>query len=582
VTRSARPSWKRWGLVLLTVIVAPAHTQELTPVQREWFHGNAIVFDCVRAGNGFNDLEPLKRLIGDARIVALGEPTHGSREVFQMKHRLVEFLVNELGFSIFSIEANMPESFRLNSYVLDGKGDPRALIRGMYFWTWSTEEVREMVVWMRRHNARVEKQKRGTRVRFTGFDVQFPDVAAEIVTRFVEEADEAYAPVVRKAARAAERSRERPPFGVATGTFPVELARGKELLYRGWIRTRDVQDGYAGLWWRCDVGRESRAFDNMQERAPRGTTGWQRFEIRMTVPVETTNINFGVLMPGRGKAWFDGLEITLDGEPVSDPAFDLDFEGARLRGFATPAASYKVTLDPAVSKTGRQSLRIEGAPAAKAGGADAAKTAEAWQSVVSHLEQSQERYLKEQDASWVEWAIVNARLVKDSMDVRSGTDGSVRDRAMARMVGWILEQSPNQRIVLWAHNGHVQRRAGSMGRFLEELFPGQMVVFGFATGKGAYRAVSAAGRGLRDHDLAPPPADSYEHAFQAVGLPRFILDVRKAVPGSPASGWLLEPRRLRSIGSMEMSEQFHPLTIRDSFDAVVWIETTSAAVPLAR
>jgi hypothetical protein len=45
VTRSARPSWKRWALVLLTVTVAPAHTQELTPAQREWFHGNAIVFD---------------------------------------------------------------------------------------------------------------------------------------------------------------------------------------------------------------------------------------------------------------------------------------------------------------------------------------------------------------------------------------------------------------------------------------------------------------------------------------------------------------------------------------------------------
>ena len=94
---------------------------------------NCIPLKYVTAENGLDDLKPLKDLIGDARIVSLGECTHGSSEVFSMKHRMLEYLVKEKGFTIFSIEANMPEAFALNEYIIDGKGDSRKLLAGMYF-----------------------------------------------------------------------------------------------------------------------------------------------------------------------------------------------------------------------------------------------------------------------------------------------------------------------------------------------------------------------------------------------------------------------------------------------------------------
>jgi hypothetical protein len=65
---------------------------------------------------------------------------------------MLEFLATEMGFTIFSIEANMPEAYRLNDYVLNGNGDPAKLIKGMYFWTWDTQEVLDMVLWMREFN----------------------------------------------------------------------------------------------------------------------------------------------------------------------------------------------------------------------------------------------------------------------------------------------------------------------------------------------------------------------------------------------------------------------------------------------
>ena len=113
------------------------------------------------------DLNVLSKLIGDAKVVALGEVTHGSSEIFKMKHRLIKYLAENEGFDIFSIEANMPEAYKLNEYTINGKGSPTELIKGMYFWTWQTQEVLQMVKWMKEHNLTNKK------IHFTGFDMQF-------------------------------------------------------------------------------------------------------------------------------------------------------------------------------------------------------------------------------------------------------------------------------------------------------------------------------------------------------------------------------------------------------------------------
>ena len=61
----------------------------------EWVRGNAIRLTTPEAGHGFKDMEPLKKVVGKARIVSLGEATHGSREFFQLKHRMLEFLARD-------------------------------------------------------------------------------------------------------------------------------------------------------------------------------------------------------------------------------------------------------------------------------------------------------------------------------------------------------------------------------------------------------------------------------------------------------------------------------------------------------
>lgn len=143
---------------------------------------------------------PLKSIIGDARIVALGEATHGTREFFQMKHRLLQFLVQELGFTVFALEANGPEADLLNEYVQTGKGDPAQLLAGLYYWTWDTQEVLDMIRWMRAYNESrgcalcvSPYPRRGSAppVSFCGFDMQIPRMAVDNVIQYVRKVDPA-------------------------------------------------------------------------------------------------------------------------------------------------------------------------------------------------------------------------------------------------------------------------------------------------------------------------------------------------------------------------------------------------------
>lgn len=151
----------------------------------DWIKQNAMPLKSTLAGQGFEDLRPLGAALGDARVIALGEATHGSAEFFQMKHRMLEYLVAEKGVTLFGIEASWPDSLAANHYVLGGPGDPYKVVAKMRFWTWDTEEVVAMVKWMRAWNA----DKAHRKVQFIGFDMQSPVPAVRALLAYIEKTD---------------------------------------------------------------------------------------------------------------------------------------------------------------------------------------------------------------------------------------------------------------------------------------------------------------------------------------------------------------------------------------------------------
>jgi erythromycin esterase len=150
----------------------------------------AVPLSTVEAGHGFEDLRPLAPWVAGARVVALGEATHGSREFFQLKHRMLEWLATEHGFTVFGIEANFAEALAINTYVLTGKGDPAAALAGLYFWTWDTEEVLALLRWMRAYNADPKHTKK---LKFYGFDMQYTPGSTKALQEYLKKVDPALA-----------------------------------------------------------------------------------------------------------------------------------------------------------------------------------------------------------------------------------------------------------------------------------------------------------------------------------------------------------------------------------------------------
>ncbi|HET7705100.1 MAG TPA: erythromycin esterase family protein [Thermoanaerobaculia bacterium] len=153
------------------------------PAVAEWIRTSAIRFD---------DKADLRNVVGTARIVALGEATHGTHEFFQLKHRMLEFLVREMGFSVFALEVSAPQAAAVDEFVLNGKGDAATVVAGLDFAAWRTAEVLEMVRWMRVWN---EDPRHTNKVRFHGFDMQNPGASIEVLRSFLSRVDPGYAKV---------------------------------------------------------------------------------------------------------------------------------------------------------------------------------------------------------------------------------------------------------------------------------------------------------------------------------------------------------------------------------------------------
>lgn len=149
---------------------------------KRWLSGRALPLRTLAPGGPADDLEPWGEALRDVRIVGLGESTHGTREFFQLKHRLLEYLVRERGFRTLAMEAPSAATHPVNAYVLHGDGDALGAVAHLGFWTWKTEEVLAVIEWMRAYNADVPEDRW---VRFTGIDPQRPAAAVDRLAAFL-------------------------------------------------------------------------------------------------------------------------------------------------------------------------------------------------------------------------------------------------------------------------------------------------------------------------------------------------------------------------------------------------------------
>lgn len=106
-------------------------------------------------------------------------------------------------------------------------------------------------------------------------------------------------------------------FGAIAYRIPANF-RGETIKLRGFIKTENVRDGYAGLLLRVDKKDRPLAFSNMDDRPVTGTSDWNVYEITLPYHDDSDAIYVGGILSGKGKAWFDDFEITIDGQDIQE------------------------------------------------------------------------------------------------------------------------------------------------------------------------------------------------------------------------------------------------------------------------
>lgn len=525
----------------------------------EWIKSSAIPLKTAEAGNGFEDMRPLNRLVGDARIVSLGESTHGTREIFQMKHRVLEYLAHEMGFTVFGIEASLPDCIAINEYVLHGKGDAERAVAGQGFWTWSTEEVRDLVTWMRAYNEDPANSVR-PKLKFYGFDMQHEpsavNAAMVYLGRVDPEAAERFKPRVAKVFERRPMAGQMPADDVKKLRDAVEeIGKHFDVNADGFV-AKTSKDEYV-VARRCVVVA-LQAIELSEETRRQSSSIGQAAEMQLYQVVSKDAKELLSYLekeqPELAKSSRELLEGLSDLNTFSQNYYNDRTTDAQRDAWTKYARDIK------------DALANDNGPAANA----AQKQADNVAKILMVMSE------------------YRAKGVGNTVE-------NVRDRCMAENIAWVLEhEGPQAKIVCWSHNGHAfmpdpkpGQGALVMGSYLEREFGDAHVVIGFSFNQGAFQAVPGprTGKmGLSEWTVGPAKDGSIDATFAKAGVPMFAIDLR-AAPAGPVKDWLARAHPMRMIGALfdpavESTNFYSPTTLVPWYDAIIFIDTTTRARPL--
>jgi erythromycin esterase-like protein len=153
------------------------------------------------------DLDALMERIGEAQYVLLGEASHGTSQYYAWRARISQRLISEKGFSFIAVEGDWPDCYRVNRYVkhYPASGSSAREVLEAYrrwpTWMWANREMLPLIEWLRRHNARLEPDRRAG---FYGLDVYSLWDSIRAVVDYLEAVDPAAAAEARQAYRCFE------------------------------------------------------------------------------------------------------------------------------------------------------------------------------------------------------------------------------------------------------------------------------------------------------------------------------------------------------------------------------------------
>lgn len=134
--------------------------------------------------------DPLLEMIGDARIVLIGEASHGTHEFYRERARITTRLIREMEFSFVAVEGDWPECYGINRFVRGGAGAAREAIDAFSVyptWMWGNLDTLHFVEWLRAYNDSLPQGR--SQVGFYGLDLYSLFASIDGVIQYLERID---------------------------------------------------------------------------------------------------------------------------------------------------------------------------------------------------------------------------------------------------------------------------------------------------------------------------------------------------------------------------------------------------------
>jgi erythromycin esterase len=147
----------------------------------------------VRPDADTDQLQAFLSQAGDTDIVGLGEATHGTRELFELKHRLVRALVTECGVRTIAFETDFANTLALAEYVGQGTGTPAEALDELVLWVWKTEAIVAFLEWAQSFN---DGRPAEDQIRVHGISLSSPDRPASALRSSLRDIEEVPTPAM--------------------------------------------------------------------------------------------------------------------------------------------------------------------------------------------------------------------------------------------------------------------------------------------------------------------------------------------------------------------------------------------------
>jgi len=132
-----------------------------------------------------------------ARVVLLGEASHGTSEFYRARAAITRRLIERHGFSIVAVEADWPDAASIDRYVRHKQPRPgmESAFQRFPTWMWRNTDVEDFVQWMRTHN---EKRPAEQRAGFFGLDIYNMNASIRAVVDYLDKTDPEAAKIARE------------------------------------------------------------------------------------------------------------------------------------------------------------------------------------------------------------------------------------------------------------------------------------------------------------------------------------------------------------------------------------------------